>query len=209
MEKLIMIGAGGHAESVADSLDKNEYKLVGFIDSNKSGYHMGLPILGKDITDVPEYQSYYYFVSIGDVGYRELWFKKLLELDLHVINVIDKTAIISPAASIGVGNFIGKLAIVNAGAVIGDNNVINTKALIEHKCRVGNHTHISTNSSINGDVVVEDSVFFGSTAVCIGQLKIGHNSVIGAGSVVISDVEPWTTVVGVPARVVKRRTPNE
>lgn len=209
MDKLIMIGAGGHAESVADSLDSNRYNLVGFIDSNKSGKHMGLPIIGKEITDVQDYQSYFYFVSIGDVGYRELWFRKLLELKLPVINIIDKTAIVSPSAFIGTGNFIGKLAIINAGSVIGDNNVINTKALIEHECRIGSHTHISTNSSINGDVIVEDSVFFGSTAVCIGQLKIGHNAIVGAGSVVIDSVEPWTTVVGVPARIVKRRTPNE
>lgn len=208
MKKLIMIGAGGHAESVADSLDC-KYELVGFIDSNKSGQHMGLPILGKEITDIQDYQSYSYFVSIGDVEHRKQWFKKLLELKLPVINIIDKTAIISPSASIGIGNFIGKLAVINAGSVIGDNNVINTKALIEHECRIGSHTHISTNSTVNGDVIVEDSVFFGSTAVCIGQLKIGHNSVIGAGSVVINDVEPWTTVVGVPARIVKRRTPDE
>lgn len=209
MEKVIMIGAGGHAESVADSLDNNIYKLVGFIDSNKSGNHMGLPILGKDITDIPDYQSYSYFVSIGDVRYRELWFNRLLDLKLSVINVIDKTAIVSPSVSIGSGNFIGKLAIVNAGSVIGNNNVINTKALIEHECRVGNHTHISTNSTINGDVVIEDSVFFGSSAVCIGQLRIGRASVIGAGSVVIKDVEPLTTVVGVPAKMIKRRLPDE
>ena len=209
MNRLIMIGAGGHAESVADSIDKEQYELVGFIDGNKKGSHIGLPILGKEITDISDYQSYVYFVSIGDVGYREFWYKKLIELHLPIINIIDKTAIISPTASIGVGNFIGKLAIINAGTKVGDNNVINTKALIEHECRIGNHTHLSTNSTINGDVIVEDSVFFGSTAVCNGQLKIGHHAIVGSGSVVIKEVEPWTTVVGTPAKVVKRRNPNE
>ena len=204
-----MIGAGGHAESVADSIDTERYELVGFIDSNKTGSHMGLPILGKEITDISAYESYVYFVSIGDVGYRELWFNKLQELQLPIINIIDKTALISNSASIGIGNLIGKLAIINAGTKVGDNNVINTKALIEHECRIGSHTHLSTNSTINGDVIVEDSVFFGSTAVCNGQLKIGHHAVIGSGSVVIKEVEPWTTVVGSPARIVKRRNPDE
>jgi sugar O-acyltransferase (sialic acid O-acetyltransferase NeuD family) len=209
MERLILIGAGGHAESVADSIDKEQYELVGFIDSNKSGYHIGLPVLGNSITDVPDYRSYVYFVSIGDIEARERWFNMLLRQNLRIINIIDKTALISKSVSIGIGNFIGKLAIINAGTSIGNNNIINTKALIEHKCIVGNHTHISTNSTINGDVIVEDSVFFGSTAVCNGQLKIGHNSIIGSGSVVINEVEPWTTVVGAPARVVKRRTLDE
>lgn len=209
MKRLIMIGAGGHAESVADSIDTDLYELVGFIDSNKTGTHIGLPIFGKDITNVPDYMSCVYFVSIGDVGYRELWFKKIQERQLPVINIIDKTALISRSASIGIGNFIGKFAVINAGTKVGDNNVINTKALIEHECRIGSHTHLSTNSTINGDVVVEDSVFFGSTAVCNGQLKIGHHAVVGSGSVVIKEVEPWTTVVGAPARIVKRRTPDE
>ena len=41
MKKLILIGAGGHAKSVADSINKSEYELCGFIDSNKKGMHMG------------------------------------------------------------------------------------------------------------------------------------------------------------------------
>lgn len=208
MEKLILIGAGGHAESIIDSLDSMQYKLVGFVDSSKTGFHLGFPILSNEITNIPLYQSYVYFVSIGDIYHRKLWYKKLVDLRLPIINIIDKTALISKSATIGVGNFIGKFAIVNAGAKIGNNNVINTKALIEHECRVGSHTHISTNSTINGDVIVEDSVFFGSSAVCNGQLKIGSHSIIGSGSVVIKDVEAWTTVVGVPARIVRRRNPD-
>lgn len=49
MKKLILIGAGGHAKSVADSINKSEYELCGFIDSNKKGMHMGLPILVRDL----------------------------------------------------------------------------------------------------------------------------------------------------------------
>ncbi len=209
MKKIIMIGAGGHAESVADSFDINQYELIGFIDSNKSGSHLGLPILGHNIIDIDNFRSYAYFVSIGDVYCRKLWYKCLQDMDLQLINIIDKTAQISKSAKIGIGNFFGKFSVINAGAVIGDNNVINTKAIIEHECRIGNHTHISTNATINGDVKVEDSVFFGSSAVCNGQLTIGHHSIVGSGSVVIHDVEPWTTVVGVPAKVIKRREPNE
>ena len=209
MERLIMIGAGGHAESVADSLDMDQYELVGFIDGAKTGTHMGLPVLGKDITDTPDYRDYVYFVAIGNSHYRKLWFEKLRDLQLPVINIIDKTALISKSASIGIGNFVGKLAIINAGSTVGDNNIINTKALVEHECRIGNHTHLATNSAINGDVIVGDSVLLGSTAVCNGQLTIGDHAIIGAGSVVLGDVEPWTTVVGAPARVVKRRNPDE
>lgn len=209
MEKLILIGAGGHAKSVVDAISLNTYKLCGFIDENKTGYHMGLPILGRSIEEVTDYRNFSYFVAIGDVRVRKKWFEHIKMLGLHTINIIDTTAVVSKWATIGTGNFIGKLAVINAGSVIGDNNVINTKALVEHECRIGNHTHISTNATVNGNVVVGDGVFMGSTSVCNGQLSIGEYAVIGSGSVMIRDVEPYTTVVGAPARVIKRRKPDD
>ena len=205
MEKLILIGAGGHAKSVADSLDQQKYKLCGFIDQNKKGTHLGLPVFGTQLEDIPDYKAYSYFVSIGDVGYRKMWFDKLMQEGLNIINIIDSSAMISSSVKMGVGNFVGKMAVLNTDVEIGNNNVINTKALVEHECKVGNHNHLSTNSVINGNVIVEDGVFLGSSSVCNGQLKIGHDAVIGSGSVIIEDVPAMTTVVGVPAKVIKRR----
>lgn len=205
MKKLILIGAGGHAKSVADSIDTLEYKLYGFIDGNKKGTHLGLTIFGTQLEDIPNYEECSYFVSIGDVRYRKLWFDRIRERGLNIINIIDSSAIISSSVKMGIGNFVGKMVVVNADAEIGNNNVINTKALIEHECKVGNHSHLSTNSVINGNVIVEDNVFMGSSSVCNGQLKIGHDAVIGSGSVIIKDVPAKVTVVGVPARVIKRR----
>ena len=179
-------------------------KLI-FIDSNKKGMHMGLPILGTGLKDIPNCEKYSYFVSIGDVGYRKLWFDRVRERRLNIINIIDSSAIISASAKMGIGNFVGKMAVINADAEIGNNNVINTKALIEHECKVGDHNHLSTNSVINGNVIVGNSVFLGSSSVCNGQLKIGSNAIIGSGSVIIKDIPEKVTVVGVPARVIKRR----
>lgn len=64
MKKLILIGAGGHAKSVADSINKSEYELCGFIDSNKKGMHMGLPILGTGLEDILNCEKYSYFVLL-------------------------------------------------------------------------------------------------------------------------------------------------
>lgn len=202
MKNLIVIGAGGHSKSVCDSIDESRIKLFAFVDQNKTGQHLGKPIY-KDVKEIHNYTEFSYFVAIGDVDARKSWYEKLEKMGLKFVNIIDKTAIVSKKIKMGVGNFIGKHAIVGADVVIGNNNVINTRALVEHDCKVANHTHISTNSTINGNVVIEDRVFFGSTAVCNGQLHIGEHAIVGSGSVIIRDVEPYTTVVGVPGRVVK------
>ena len=51
---------------------------------------------------------------------------------------------------------------------------------------------------------IEDNVMVSSGAKVLGSITIGENSKIGAGSVVVSDVPPNSTVVGVPGKVIKR-----
>ena len=203
MKKLVIIGAGGHAKSVLDSVDPEFFEVIGFVDEVKLGQYMGLPIFGYNIVSVPNYSECVYVIAIGDVHARKRWYRIVKDLNLELVNIIDRSALVSPTVKMGCGNFIGKLAVVNAGSVLGDNNLINTMALVEHESRVANHTNLSTKSTINGDVVVEDCVFLGSGATCNGQLTLGEDCIVGSGSVVIRDVEPGTTVVGAPARVVK------
>lgn len=200
MKKVIFVGAGEYAESVYDSMAKEEYDLIGFVDEYKKGYHMGKPILAATIEEVFNFRDYAYFISIGDTEPRKRQFEAVKRLGLETINIIDKTALISDSVKIGTGNFIGKMAVINIGTVIGDNNMVNSKSLIEHHCTIMNHTRIATATVMNGDVVVEDGAYLGSMACCIGQQRLGEFSIIGAGAVVLGNIEPHCTAVGVPAR---------
>lgn len=205
MEKLILIGAGGYAKSVLDSIDYYNYQVVGFIDEiSKKKEHLGYPILAKSLEELDDMHKYFYFISIGNNEKRCKWYNRLVKNSLRLINVVDRSAIVSPRAQIGYGCFIGKLAIVNSGAVVGNDCIINTRALVEHGGVVYNHVNLSTNSVINGDVVVEDGSFIGSCSVTIGQLHIGKWSTVGAGAVVIRNVDDHVTVAGVPARVIRK-----
>ena len=51
---------------------------------------------------------------------------------------------------------------------------------------------------------IEDNVKIKANATIIGDIKIGHDSIIGAGAVVIDNVPPYSVVVGVPGKVVKK-----
>ena len=203
MEKLIIIGAGGYAKSVLDSIDYYNYTIKGFLDEfSKEKEHLGYPILWNSLNDIEEPEKFFYFIAIGNNERRKKWFDILLERKLRLINVVDKSAIISPEAKIGNGCFFGKMSVVNSKAQIGNDCIINTKSLVEHGCFVSNHANISTNAVINGDVFIGEGTFVGSCSVTLGQKRVGGWSTIGAGSVVIDDVEEKVTVAGVPAKII-------
>ncbi|MEW9265907.1 DapH/DapD/GlmU-related protein [Kineococcus endophyticus] len=54
-------------------------------------------------------------------------------------------------------------------------------------------------------IVIEDDVWIGAGCIILPGRRIGTGSIVGAGSVVVSDVPPWTVVAGNPARIVKKR----
>ncbi|MGB3653880.1 MAG: acyltransferase [Rivularia sp. (in: cyanobacteria)] len=75
----------------------------------------------------------------------------------------------------------------------------------------GNHLYDDIDTPIdlqpltNKGVVIEDDVWIGAGVVILEGCKIGKGSVIGAGTVVTKSVEPYSVVVGVPGRVIKKR----
>ncbi|MEJ1503020.1 NeuD/PglB/VioB family sugar acetyltransferase [Escherichia coli] len=204
-KKLIIIGAGGFAKAVIDSLDYDEYVLEGFIDSLKSGMHQGYPIVGHSLSDICLPTDYYYFIAIGNPDDRALWLRQIQDLNLDTINVIDRTAIVSTRSSIGTCIYIGKMAIVNCDSQLEDGVVINTRALIEHGNYISYCTNVSTNVVLNGDVYVGEKSFIGSCSVVNGQIKIGKSTIIGSGSVVIRDIPDNVVVAGTPTRLIRER----
>ena len=204
MEKLIIIGAGGYAKSVLDSVDYFNYDLVVFLDEfSECKEHLGYPIVANGLSSLENTESYVFFIAIGNNKNRKRWFDRLRKQQLRIINVVDKSAIISPRAKIGDSCFVGKMAVVNGGSVVGNNCIINTKALVEHGCFVCDHVNLSTNAVINGDVYVGEGSFIGSGSITLGQHNIGAWSTVGAGAVVTKNIKGDVTVAGVPAKVIK------
>ncbi len=208
MRKIVLIGSGGHANSVISSINKYsklKYKFIGCIDKYKEISSIS-KIIANDISDknVNILKKYYFIVAVGNNEIRKEWFQKIQKYNLKTVNIIDKTAIIAKDVKLGSGNFIGSNVTITSNITIGDNNIINTGSIIDHGSHIANHCNISPGAIINGDVNIEDNVWVGSGSIVFGQLNIGKNSITGAGSVVRKNVKDNDVVVGNPAKFLKK-----
>ncbi|HVP03372.1 MAG TPA: serine O-acetyltransferase [Solirubrobacteraceae bacterium] len=102
---------------------------------------------------------------------------------------------IHPAARIGEGLFIDH----GSGVVIGETAQIGVDVTLYQGVTLGG-TGFATGKR---HPTVEDNVTVGSGAKLLGPIVVGHGAKIGAGSVVITDVPPNSTVVGNPGHVVR------
>ena len=101
----------------------------------------------------------------------------------------------------GLSLFHGQSLVVNDGTIIGEN------CTLRHCTTIGNKQ--LENGEFSKAPIIEDNVDIGSNVVILGPITIGCGSVIGAGSVVVKDIEPYSLVVGNPARVIKKIKTNE
>jgi len=108
-----------------------------------------------------------------------------------------KTGIeIHPGATLGKGVFIDH----GIGVIIGQTAIIGNNVTIYHGVTLG-----GTGKEIGKrHPTIEDNVFIGSGAKVLGNITIGKNSKIGANAVVLKDVKPNTTVVGIPAKEINK-----
>lgn len=196
MDKILLIGAGGHARSCIDVIEgTSHFEVGGLIEKseNLSDENYGYPILGadKDLENLRQQYSYA-LVAVGQIKsprIRMKLFQLLSDLDFILPVIISSTAYVSKNAHVGKGTIIMHGAIVNTNASIGKNCIINNQALIEHDVVIGNHCHISTNANVNGEVSVGSESFIGSGAIARQNISIGKNCVIGAGVKIMGDIK--------------------
>lgn len=101
-------------------------------------------------------------------------------------------------------------AIVCAGVIatvnvkIAEFAVVNLSATIGHEATIGRGSVVNPGVNLSGGVTVGEGVLIGTGAQVLQKLKIGNGATIGAGAVVNRDVEAGATVVGIPAKPIKR-----
>ncbi len=191
MNKIILIGGGGHCKSVIDVIEQEaRFQIAGIVDKPEllGTKVLGYPVIGNDFDlEILAKKYHYSLITVGQIK-SSLLRIKLFDLaykaGFTLPSIISPRAYVSKHSKIGQGTIIMHHAIVNANVFIGDNCIINSKALIEHDCSISNNCHISTNAIINGEVKIRSQCFIGSNVTIKDNTTIKKNSFIKAGTLV-------------------------
>ena len=199
---VIVIGGGGHARVVMETLLRNHVSIIGICDpalAPSSTGPFGVPILGDDtaldshgpskielVNGVGSTQSTrsrrQVFDTLGHRGYR-------FATVVHPSVIMADDVVLEEGAQVMAG------AVVQTGVVIGRNAIVNTGARIDHDCRVGDHVHVAPGATLSGGVCIGAGTHIGAAAVIIQSVTVGENCLIGAGTVVLRDLPNDTRII--------------
>ena len=213
MPGVVIIGAGAHGREIAEILNDNLTKVVGFIDDDLSLHH-------QTIDDLPVLGDWTWFESLnpneikvicgsGFSDTRKRMVERAVELGLQFISAISPLAYVSPRAQLATGVVIYPYAVVRRGAMLGNHTVVNAGAIISHDVKIGSHVTINPGVNIAGNVTVGEGCYLGIGCNLIQGVEIGDWTTIGAGAAVIGDLPPRVTAVGVPANIIKSKSKSE
>lgn len=213
---LLVWGAGGHGRVVADLILAGGGRVAGFIDRDST--RLGHAVAGADGRIVMAEAEWVerlrrdaplpdgaagVALGVGDNRARAACRAALGGVRLPAL--VHPRAVVSRFAELGRGAVVMAGAVVNAGAVVGAGAVVNSGAIVEHDCVVGDDAHVSPGAVLTGAVRIGRGAWVGAGATVTNGVMVGEWSVVGAGAVAIGDVAAGATVVGVPAKLLRRR----
>jgi len=201
--RLAIFGTGGMGRELADIARRDPQIAIVFVSDAPAGAVDGIEVISP--TDLRPTDRL--VLGIGSSSDRETLAQRLNGYTFW--SIVSDQAVVSPSASLGAGAVVSDFVVINHSVVIGRHFQANTFVQVSHDCIIGDYVTLSPRVSCNGWVEIEDGVFVGAGAIIRNgspdrRLRIGRRAIVGMGAVVVEDVEPGTTVIGVPAKPLVR-----
>jgi sugar O-acyltransferase (sialic acid O-acetyltransferase NeuD family) len=209
LNDVIIVGAGGFGRQLAQHVlemaeQRPEIRLKGFLDDDprvrcEFGDCLGAEVIG-DTSSYTLGNDDRFLISLGNPELRMLLAERLAERGATFFTLIHPTAYVASTATLGFGCVIGPFASVGSFARLGNHVLLNMYATAGHDARIGSYTVMSPHGVANGGSMIEDRVFFGTSAVVMPDKKVGRQCKIAAGAVVYRDVPDLSLAAGNPAK---------
>jgi sugar O-acyltransferase (sialic acid O-acetyltransferase NeuD family) len=201
-KRLLLIGAGAAAILVLDVVFRgNQFKPVGILDDDKKLHGktiFGVPVLGNVEKAATLYKEGFFDEVITSIStalvFRRKVFSELREQGIPFANIVDPSAVVHMNVQMGQGNIILGQCRVGPCTIVGDNNFVSAYTNLEHHNRLGSHCTFGPMVSTSGLVEIGDSVKFGTGIFIEPFVKVGDESVIASGAVLVAPVAPNSLV---------------
>lgn len=212
MKNVIIIGGGGFGREVqwlVERVNQREkvWNILGYIDDGieKGSMVDGYSVLGG-IDCLHEYSGKTAVVcAIGAASTRKKVIEKVKQIgDFEFPNLIDPSVVMSERIDMGEGNIICAGNILTVDIEIGDFNIINLDCTVGHDVVIESFVTVYPSVNVSGCVLVGENTELGTGSQVIQGISIGRDVIIGAGAVVVSDIQKAGTYIGIPAKKMEK-----
>jgi sugar O-acyltransferase (sialic acid O-acetyltransferase NeuD family) len=203
-EMIRLIGSGGHALVVLDSLAVMGMPARSIALFDQNAERVGRQVGGYEVQsfDPEQFSGGSAHICIGDNKIRARVAAELARLGCTLRTIIDPRAIVSASARLGAGTFVAAGAIVSAQAATGQCCIVNHASVVDHECILSDFVHIAPGATLGGAVSIGPRTLIGAGANILPRMSIANDVTIGAGAVLIENAAESAVYVGVPAKKV-------
>lgn len=186
-KEIILIGAGGHANSCIDVINSgSKYKVSFLVDislnkKNKLNYRLK----EEKLFNNKKLYNKNILITLGQLKngkFREKKFNFYKKKKCIFPTIKSPYSIISKTSLIGEGTVIMHYVLINSNVIIGKNCIINSRATIEHDCIIDDNVHVAPGAIILGGTHIKKNSFIGSGAVVRQGALIKPGAIIPANT---------------------------
>ncbi|MEM7641835.1 MAG: acyl-ACP--UDP-N-acetylglucosamine O-acyltransferase [Pseudomonadota bacterium] len=171
--------------TVGEGVEIGPFSVVGADVTLADGVKIGSHAVVAGWTDVGAGSRIFPFASIGEIPQDLKYGGERTRLRIGARNRIREHVTMNPGTDHGGGE-----------TVIGDDGLFMAGCHIAHDCRLGDRVIVVNNSAVAGHCVLEDDVIVGGLSGIHQRVRVGRGAIIGAMSMVVSDVVPYGLVQG-------------
>lgn len=205
--RVVIAGAGGFGRGVYSWIEgsarhRDKYGLsdIVFIDDDERPHNVSRSAIVSSIRKFVPLPEDEVLCAVADPRARRQIVRDLASRGAKFHTFVDDRAVIGNGVQIGEGTIICPGSVVSAHAVIGEHVHVNFNCSVGHDTELQEFSTLSPSVNVMGEVLIGFATFLGGSAAVLPRLRIGAEAMIGAGSVVVQDVDASTVVAGNPAR---------
>ena len=217
-QPIVIVGAGGFGREVLQFIrdvnahEDQRWEILGFLDeqaptgdllTSVGAKYLGKPSHTELVRDLSPHCAF--TIAIGSSVDRSTNFDLMLISGFEPVSIIHPSAWVGNTVTMGTGQVICPGSVVTTNITLGQGCQMGGVCTVGHDSILGDFVTLGPGAKISGNVRIGSFATIGSNASVIPGVTLGEGCTVGAGAAVIRDVEPGTTVVGVPAHPISGR----